>query len=195
MPNQRKTKKKSKLVQVYDESGRWVQERNRIKGALRRAFRLSPMMREALLRARVELTPSLKKDGTPGKKNRVRYRCAICKELFSQKNVQVDHIDTVIPLWKRQINMTYDEIVRGIFCNVDNLQVLCSIPMKRNNGQRSCHKKKTDEENWIRKKILDGNVKSDDWAKTIKEYKKKYQRLLEEKNNGNRRRNRKSTKR
>lgn len=145
--------KAKKEKSLYDEKGRWVEERGRIKGAIRRAFRLSPQMKEVLKKARVELPPALKKDGHPGKKNQVRYTCAICKDLFSQKNVQVDHISPVVPLWKAEADMSYDEIVRGVFCNLDNLQVICSTPMKRNNGNPSCHKLKTDEENFIRDEL------------------------------------------
>lgn len=145
--------KKKKQAALYDSNGNWVEERGRIKGAIRRAFRLSPQMKDVLQRARVELPPKLKKDGDPGKKNQVRYTCAICKDVFSQKNVQVDHILTVVPLWKPEAAMTYDEVVRGVFCKVDNLQVICSTPLKRNNGNPSCHKIKTDEENFIRDEL------------------------------------------
>lgn len=145
--------KSKKEKPLYDSNGRWVEERGRIKGAIRRAFRLSPQMKEVLKKARVELPPALKKDGEPGKKNQVRYTCAICKNLFSQKNVQVDHIEPVVPLWMPEAEMTYDQIARGVFCKLDNLQVICSTPMKRNNGNPSCHKLKTDEENFIRDEL------------------------------------------
>ena len=138
---------------LYDSNGRWVEERGRIKGAIRRAFRLSPQMKEVLNKARVELPPKIKIDGTPGKKNQVRYTCAICGEVFSQKNVQVDHIVPVVPLYMPEAHMSYDQIVRGVFCALDNLQVICSTPMKRNNGNPSCHKLKTDEENFIRDEL------------------------------------------
>jgi len=149
------SKKKDKPL--YDENGRWVEERGRIKGALRKAFRLSPQMRETMQAARVELPPALKKDGTPGKRPQVRYRCAACKELFPQKWVQVDHIDTVVPLWETESKMIFHEwvsiISRNIFCKKENLQILCSTPMKYNDGNHSCHKKKTDEENYIRREL------------------------------------------
>ena len=147
--------KNKKNQPQYDEKGRWVEERTRIKGAIRRAFRLSPQMREVLKEARVELSPALKKDGLPGKRPQVRYTCSYCLNLFSQKNVQVDHVETVVPLWRKEEVMSYDEIVRGVFCHKDNLQVLCSTPIKRNNGVHSCHKKKTDKENWIRRYLFD----------------------------------------
>lgn len=184
--------KKKKDKPLYDENGRWVEERGRIKGAIRRAFRISPQMRETMRGARVELSPALKKDGTPGKKPRVRYRCAICGELWSQKNVNVDHIETVVPLWKNEKDMTYDEIVRGIFCDKSNLQVVCSIAIKRNNGKHSCHKKKTDEENWIRRelpKILKTEVLRKDLCKNyIVDLKIAYQKDLAKKEEKKRKR-------
>lgn len=149
-----KVKKPKKL---YDENGNWIEERGRILGALRKTFRLSPQHKETLQEARVELPPKLKKDGTPGKKNQVRYRCAICKELFQQKFVQVDHEQTVIPLWKPEVDMCYDGedgLIRRIICKKENLQILCSTSLKLNDGKPSCHKTKTDEENYIRKHLI-----------------------------------------
>ena len=135
--------------------------------------------------ARVELPPALKKNGKPGKRPQVRYRCAICGELFSQKNINVDHIETVVLLWKHEKEMTYDEIVRRIFCDKGNLQVVCSTPMIRNKGKSSCHKKKTDEENWVRKKWLEEyltDVWSPDYYETTeKDLRKKYKQHLKEK--------------
>lgn len=148
-----KVKKPKKEKPLYDENGRWVEERGRIKGAIRRTFRLSPQMKEVLQAARVELPPALKKDGEPGKKNQVRYRCSCCGNLFPQKWVQVDHIMPVVPLWKLEAQMTYDEIARGVFCDKGNLQVVCSTPIKLNNGNPSCHRLKTNEENFIRDEL------------------------------------------
>jgi hypothetical protein len=163
----------------YDENGRWVEERGRIKGAIRRAFRLSPQMKDVLQKARVELPPALKKDGNPGKKNQVRYRCALCGKLFPQKWVQVDHIETVVPLWKNESEMTYDEIVRGVFCDVSNLQVVCSTPMKMNNNKPSCHRLKTNEENFIRDYL--SKLKLEDRINNMETAKNKYLEYLKEK--------------
>jgi hypothetical protein len=147
MPKKLNKKEKS----LYDENGRWVEERGRIKGAMRRSFRLSPQMKEVLQAARVELPPKTLKDGSVGKKNQVRYRCAHCEGLFSQKNVQVDHIEPVVPLWKKEEKMTYDELARGIFCKISNLQVLCSTKSKDlPKGQKSCHSWKSTKENFFR---------------------------------------------
>lgn len=174
--------KKNKAI--YDANGHWVEERGRIKGAIRRAFRLSPQMREVLNQARVELPPKIKKDGEPGKKNQVRYTCSVCKGLFSQNNVQVDHINPVVPLWMPELEMSYDEIVRGVFCKLNNLQVICSTPMKQNNGNPSCHKIKTDEENFIRDELKRvpclRNHTGEEMDDLILEIKIKYKAYVEE---------------
>jgi 5-methylcytosine-specific restriction endonuclease McrA len=151
-------KNKAKDKPIYDKDGRWVEERGRIKGAIRRAFRLHPALKELLQEARVELPPKTLKDGSLGKKNQVRYRCASCGELFSQKNVQVDHINTVIPLDKSESEMSFEEwivlTVRGIFCKKENLQVLCSTKKKDlPAGKQSCHGAKTARENFIREEF------------------------------------------
>ena len=155
----KKKKKKRDPFAELDENGKWVSERTRILGAIRRSFRLSPQMQIVMQEARVELPPKLKKDGTPGARNQVRFKCAMCKELFpsatkGKGNIAVDHIEPVVRLWEKLIDFSYDKMVDRIHCTVDNLQVLCSIPMKRNDGKPSCHHKKTQEENFIRKYLF-----------------------------------------
>jgi len=153
----KKTKQQKKDKPLYDENGKWVDQDSRVLSGIRRAYRLSPQMQEALKAARVELSPLLLKNGKSGKRVRVRFKCAACGELFSSKNVQVDHIEPATPLGKTIKEMTWDEVVDGIFCIADNLQVLCSTPIKKNGGLPSCHAKKSAEENWIRKKLATGD--------------------------------------
>lgn len=146
-------KAKKKKVNVFDEHGNWVEERNRWIGALRRSFRVHPFMQDVLKEARVELPPKTLKDGSTGKKNQIRYRCAACDGLFSQKHTQVDHRDPVVHLFLKSTEMLLDLIARRIYCKKENLQVLCSTPLKLlPKGSRSCHAMKTDEENFLRDK-------------------------------------------
>lgn len=58
------------------------------------------------------------------------FLCATCNKEFVAKDVQVDHI---IPIGTEK---TWDQFIDGLFCEEDNLQVLC-IP---------CHKIKTKAE-------------------------------------------------
>jgi hypothetical protein len=151
-------KSKSKKEELKPPTPDIVKKRL-IKGGIRRVFRQSIEMRTVLQAARVELPPKTLKDGSLGKKNQIRYRCAICEELFSQKDVAVDHIDPVIPLDKTEESMTIDEMAYRIWCDIDNLQVVCSFPLKKSGGKPSCHKIKTDEENFIRKQLKEGKYK------------------------------------
>ena len=61
------------------------------------------------------------------------FRCATCQGEFPAKQVQVDHI---VPIGTEK---TWDQFIDGLFCEPDNLQVLC-IP---------CHKIKTKEEKFL----------------------------------------------
>jgi hypothetical protein len=124
-----------------------------IKGQIRRCFRRSPQFIECLKKARQEFAPLPKKDGSPGKKKIVKYKCAICENLFPQKWVQVDHIKPAIPLDKEEVNLSYDELVQGIVCGIENLQVICSVPTKENFNEVSCHRFKTNSENHVRRAI------------------------------------------
>ena len=158
-----------------------------IKGGIRRVFRQSIEMRVVLQSSRIELPPKTLKDGSVGKKNQVRYKCAVCGNLFSQKDVAVDHIDPVIPLHRSEEDLTIDEMAYRIWCNTNNLQVICNTTLKKNNGIPSCHKIKTDEENFIRKRLKEvypGMAEDPSawpYEALIKESKQEYKIYLEEK--------------
>jgi len=183
--------KKPKEQKLYDDNGLWVEERGRIKGAIRRTFRLHPAPREVLNAARVELPPAIKKDGNLGKRNQVRYKCAMCSNLFPQKWVQVDHIIPAVKLHTKESDISYDEMVRGIFCGRENLQVLCSTPKKfLSKGEESCHRKKTNEENYIRdkwhqhlKNFSISNISKNDILNLEAAWKEEYEKYLLDKKN------------
>jgi 5-methylcytosine-specific restriction endonuclease McrA len=68
------------------------------------------------------------------------YRCAECLEPFVARDVQVDHINPVVdPAKGFEDWPTYME---RLYCEADNLQVLC----------KPCHKDKTNAERKERKK-------------------------------------------
>lgn len=67
-----------------------------------------------------------KKSGRKAK----HYKCAMCGKAFPQNQVQVDHISPVVPA---SGFTTWDKFIERLFCEKDNLQVLC----------KACHKKKT----------------------------------------------------
>lgn len=147
----KKPKKKKKYKNPLDEHGNWVEEHNRLVSGLRKVFRLHPIMKEVLQEVRVELPPKILKNGSVGKKIQVRFRCKSCGELFSTKNVNVDHIEPMIPLDIESKDMSLDEIWERLRCSKSNLQVLCSTKKKNlPKGQLSCHTLKTSRENYIR---------------------------------------------
>lgn len=108
--------------------GQWTEARFRgfVVSALRGAFRRWQPKYDTLKSA-FTTQKTNEKTGRLAK----HYRCAKCKKDFPQSNVQVDHIDPIGSC------ATFDEFVERLFCEKENLQVLC----------KPCHKKKTKKEN------------------------------------------------
>ena len=109
--------------------GRWTESRyfSFIRSALRKASTRYPVKFDVLEAAR-RVKPK-KKAG----RHRYEYQCAACKNWFPQKEVKVDHIQQAGSL------KSYDDLpgfVERLFCEADNLQVLCD----------GCHDIKTAEE-------------------------------------------------
>lgn len=69
----------------------------------------------------------------PLKRQKFEYQCAECKGWFPDKKVNVDHI---IPAGTLRCADDLPAFVERLFCEVDNLQVLCS----------TCHNIKTQKE-------------------------------------------------
>jgi len=111
-----------------------------IMSAIKRCFSRSPTHKAAM-----DAAKCARKKGPRGG---ARYRCAKCRKDFSAKEVQVDHIQMVVPLGTLSKDMSWDELVNRIFCSEDNLQILCT----------KCHTKKSKEENAERRAIK--NAKS-----------------------------------
>lgn len=112
-------------------------------GNLKRAFSRSPTVQEFLRKQRVEKT-WYKKDGTEAKKKHVFYKCAQCNQYFNSNQIQVDHIEPVIPLNIPLRHVSYDVVIKRLFCDDSNLQILC----------KEHHKQKSKQENAIRKEWL-----------------------------------------
>jgi 5-methylcytosine-specific restriction endonuclease McrA len=69
----------------------------------------------------------------------MHYKCACCKKEFVAADVQVDHI---LPVVNTQTGFTtWEEYINNMFCEKENLQVLC----------KTCHSVKTQEEKEERK--------------------------------------------
>lgn len=69
----------------------------------------------------------------PNKRQRFEYQCADCLQWFPDKKINVDHI---IPAGTLRSANDLPGFVERLFCEVDNLQVLCT----------TCHDKKTQNE-------------------------------------------------
>lgn len=110
-----------------------------ITQGIRKAFKLSDKHKSIQLAARVE-KPKYNKDGKLSKKPSVYYRCNECKGLAKSTNINVDHIEPVIPLNKKLNEMTINEYTSRV------LNLACQLLCK------PCHKSKSKIENSQRKK-------------------------------------------
>ena len=108
--------------------GQWTAARfnSFVKGGLRGISRRWPPKYTTLADACVgkAINP---KSGRQAK----HYKCAGCLGAYPAKEVQVDHINPVIdPV---EGFTTWDDVINNMFCEAENLQVLCT----------ACHKIKT----------------------------------------------------
>lgn len=94
--------------------------RTKIMSALRNVSRFDPDGREALKQAR---------------KARGLYQCAHCKQLFSERQVQKDHVVPVVKL--SGFNGDWNDVIKRLFPGPDGYQILCF----------TCHFTKTQNEN------------------------------------------------
>lgn len=110
----------------------WNQEAA-IRGALRRTFSRSPVIRDVLFKVRREV-PKYNKDGSRSKKDAVQYRCGVCQSYVGSTKVSVDHISPVVSVSEGFVD--FNTFISRLFCDASNLQVICD----------SCHNTKTQAE-------------------------------------------------
>ena len=104
-----------------------------IRGALRRAFSRSPIVKEVMDASRREV-PRYTKDGSRHKKNWVQSQCQVCDQWHSKSKMAVDHIVPVISVENGK--QSWDKFIDRLWCAKENLQRICD----------TCHDKKTYEE-------------------------------------------------
>ena len=104
-----------------------------IRGALRRVFSHSPIVRQVMNKVRREV-PKFNKDGSRAKKDAVQYLCSKCLEYVKSTAISVDHIVPVIGVDDGFID--WNTFVNRLFCSEENLQVVC----------KGCHDAKTASE-------------------------------------------------
>ena len=108
-----------------------------IRSTLRRAsFRWAP---RGVAEKKARVPHGFYKNG----KQKYGYQCAECKKVFQKKDTCVDHI---VPVIGPEGFTTFDEMIKRMFCEADNLQILCNIP-------DGCHKKKTKAETTARAEV------------------------------------------
>lgn len=96
------------------------------KNELRKAFKRWPAAYLVKLQARVE---------------RGKYKCALCQELFKDKEMEIEHRDPVVPVDKAGKDQSLDEYVDRLLVEVDKLDYVC----------KNCHKAKSATEMGLRK--------------------------------------------
>lgn len=134
----KKVKAKSKLLLVSDLDGH-----SAIISSLKRSFSRSPTVVSFLKKHRREEI-WFKKDGTKAAKPHVFYKCSECTNEFNSANIQVDHIEPVVPLNIPSRHLSYDTFIERLHCDESGLQILC----------KNDHAKKSLQENAIRKEWL-----------------------------------------
>lgn len=78
---------------------------------LRRGSYRWPERNECLKAARVE---------------RGLYKCSNCEQIFKSKEVQIDHVEPVVPLKVTEEGQTWDSYITRMFCEVSGYQILCT---------------------------------------------------------------------
>jgi 5-methylcytosine-specific restriction endonuclease McrA len=109
-----------------------AKERNLIKGALRRVFARSEL-RNLVIKATIQ------KDYSDPERPRVKTwcKCENCKNYEPKSYMVVDHKEPVIPIHLTLEDMSWDTVIDGLWCIIENLQALC----------KKCHDVKTKQEN------------------------------------------------
>lgn len=114
-------------------------DRNLIKGAIRRVFSRSSIRKSVLLEAKIQ------HEDASRPRVKTWYRCAECKKAFAAHELEVDHIIPIIPVNQTLDDLSWDELVDRIWCDVANLSVLCKTDHKAKskleNKQRREYKK------------------------------------------------------
>ena len=110
-------------------NGRWTAGRFRgfIRATLRNATRRWPPKYDTINAAK-----TTKKKNKKTSRIAQHFRCAACKKEYVATEIQVDHIKPVV----LTNFISWDDFITNLFCDSDNLQVLC----------KPCHKKKTKKE-------------------------------------------------
>ena len=111
-------------------------EHGLIKGALRRVFSRSDLRKMAIALARIE-------HSDPKRRTKKWVRCKECNEPTPEWMCQADHIVPCVPLDTSFDQMEVQVFIDNLWCELDNLQILC----------HTCHKRKSALEASERKRL------------------------------------------
>lgn len=115
----------------------WTEARRKafIVSVLRSGTRRWPEKYETLNEAKTE-----KKVNTATGRIAQHFKCASCRDDFPAKMVQVDHVKPAVGI---EGFSSWDSFIEGLFCEKDNLQVLCSeCHNTKSKGEREARRKK-----------------------------------------------------
>lgn len=103
-------------------------EKGLIKGGMRRAFSRSELRKSILEKAFV------KEHQDPSRKRVTRWgKCADCGKIEAAYQLEIDHIEPVVPLDQSFDEMSLDEVADRLWCDQSQLQAIC----------KNCHKAKS----------------------------------------------------
>lgn len=125
------------MCQIMTKKLEWTEGRRRsfITSVLRAGSRKWPPKYKTLEQACVG-TRTNEKTGRLAK----HYKCAKCLDSFPAKEIDIDHIDPIVPV--ETGFTTWDDFIKRLFCPVEQLQALCRV----------CHKEKSASERIRRNK-------------------------------------------
>lgn len=95
-------------------------ERGLLKGAIRRVFGRSDLRRSVIDSAVINGYKDPKRKAV-----KFWVKCTSCGKMEAKSNVQVDHVDPVIPINSSFDEMTLDEVVNRMWCDLKNLAIVC----------------------------------------------------------------------
>lgn len=114
-----------------------------LKGCFRRVFSRSELRKQALESTRIKHSDIDRPRVTKWS------WCTECGLVEPSYKMEVDHYEPLVPLDKTLEDLSMDELVKRMWCELDNLRPMC----------KDCHKEKSKTENKIRREFKKGKRK------------------------------------
>lgn len=113
-------------------------EQSLLKGAMRRVFGRSDLRRKVI-------DSYIVQGYSDPKRKKVKYwiKCQECGTMEAKSNIQLDHLEPVIPIDRSFEDMSLDEVADRMWCEEKNFSPKC----------HECHHKKTGLENKERRRL------------------------------------------